>query len=387
MHSSPQKILADLIAFPSISKKGNIEIIEYIRQYLQALKVESTIVAGMEPDKFCLHARIGPKTDGGVVLSGHTDVVPVEGQNWTTNPFELVEQGDKLYGRGTCDMKGFLACMLAAVPALKKAKLKKPVYLAFTYDEEVGCVSGQFLANKIKTHYQEKIPYAIVGEPSMLKAIFGHKSISVFRIIISGSAGHSSRIKTEVSAIHEAAKLIVWLENYMNNLIDLGKIDDRFTPNHTSLHVGQIHGGIADNVIADKAWFSLDIRTIPSDDLNKIIEDIRLHFDSVKQKLRTIYPDADIQMTAVYPSVPSFDTEADSPAYDLAEALTGTRTSQTAAYAAEAGQYKLEGYHTIICGPGSIAQAHRANEFISKEQLQLGYKMLTEQLVDFLNQS
>lgn len=184
-----------------------------------------------------MHCRIGPSVDGGIILSGHTDVVPVKGQNWDTDPFVLTNKDDgNLYGRGTCDMKGFLACCLNVLPNLVKADLKKPIYFAFSYDEEIGCLSAPELIRHLQNYYPETPKYAIIGEPSLMQPIIGHKGICLYTTTVNGSAGHSSGIRKEVSAINESARLILWLEAKMNALIDAGHIDLRFTPPHSSLH-------------------------------------------------------------------------------------------------------------------------------------------------------
>lgn len=330
-----------------------------------------------EPDeKACLHARIGPPVDGGVILSGHTDVVPVEGQAWTSDPFALTERAGRLYGRGACDMKGFLACVLAAVPKLVEADLARPVYLAFSYDEEIGCVSGQLLAEAIRDHYDERPATCIVGEPSMLQPVVGHKGIAVYKVTVRGSAGHSSRIRTEVSAVHEAARLVNWCEDYMDALIAAGHLDERFDPPHTSVHVGQLHGGTAHNIVAEEAWFTVDIRNIPGDRQADVVEALRAAAETQESAMRERFAGASIAVAPYHPSVPPLDTPAGSPAIDFITGLTGRTDTTAVSYAAEAGQFANAGFATVICGPGDIAQAHRADEFISMEQLALGTEMI-----------
>jgi len=372
-----QQLLADLVAFPILGGQANLELIGYLEAYLNALGVDTNRVpdpAGA--DKACLHARIGPAVDGGVILSGHTDVVPVEGQTWTSDPFKLTEHDSRLYGRGACDMKGFLACVLAAIPSFLAADLQRPIYLAFSFDEEIGCVSGQLLAEAIREFYSERPAYCIVGEPSMLQPVLGHKGIVVDKVTVHGSAGHSSRIRTEVSAVHEAARLVLWLEDYMNELVSEGHLDDRFDPPHSSLHVGQLHGGSAHNIVADTAWFTVDIRNIPRDSQ----EDIRRAFAAFAKthqaKLQERFAEARIEIESFHPTVPALDTPNDSPAARFIAELTGRSDFAAVAYAAEAGQFSNAGFGTVICGPGDIAQAHRADEFIALEQLEGGVAML-----------
>lgn len=363
-------ILAKLVSFPVLGGEPNLSIIQWIKDYIESFGIACTLVPNDENTKASLHCRIGPAVDGGIILSGHTDVVPVKGQNWDTDPFVLTDKGDgKLYGRGACDMKGFLSCCLNALSELVDAKLKKPIYFAFSYDEEVGCLSAPELIEHLKNHYPEKPKYAIIGEPSLLQPIIGHKGICLYATSVNGSAGHSSRIKQEVSAIHEASRLVLWLETKMNDLIALGSIDDRFNPPHTSLHTGVIHGGIAPNVIADKVYFSWDARVIPKDNLNDIINEFKTHCKIREQELKSVFPDFKIDTVEIHPPVIPFDSKPDSDIVKLISKINANTKIDTVAYASEAGQYNEAGLQSIICGPGSIEQAHRANEFIAKDEL------------------
>ena len=370
------RLLSDLVAFPVLGGDPNLAIVDYIESYLSGFGVSCTRVYDAGRTKACLHARIGPPVDGGVILSGHTDVVPVEGQDWATDPFELVEREGKLYGRGACDMKGYLACVLAAVPTFVKTALEKPIYLAFSYDEEVGCVSGQLLPEAIRDHYAETPAHCIVGEPSNLRPVIGHKGIMVYEVTVRGSAGHSSRIRTEVSAIHEAARLIGWLEEKMDALVAAGALDDRFDPPHSSLHVGVLRGGTAHNIVADSCWFTVDVRCLPGDDLAEIERDFRAYAKTVEAPMQLRFPRASITIGEYHPNVPPLITDADAPVVRLIQALTGVDELQTVAYASEGGQFSAAGFATVICGPGDIAQAHRANEYVEVSQLERGVKVL-----------
>ncbi|ALJ04790.1 acetylornithine deacetylase [Pseudalgibacter alginicilyticus] len=372
-----EQILEKLIAFPVLGGESNLEIIHWIKSYIEKHGIKPTLVPNKTNTKASLHCRIGPEIDGGTILSGHTDVVPVKGQNWDTDPFKLTDKGDgKLYGRGTCDMKGFLACCLAALPAMTKTNLKTPIYLAFSYDEEIGCLAAPELIKHIQSTYSEKPKYAIIGEPSMLQPIIGQKSMHILDITVNGSAGHSSRIKQEVSAVHEAAKLVLWAEQKMTDLIASGNIDNRFNPPHSSLHIGKISGGIAANIIADKATLSMDIRTIPQDNSFNIFQDFITHCKNRENALRTIYPDFEIKIKENHPIVPALNTNTHTEIVSLIAKLTGSQKWSTVSYASEAGQFAQAGFQSIICGPGSIKQAHRANEFITKKQLQKGVAMI-----------
>lgn len=372
-----EQILEKLVSFPVLGGESNLTIINWIKDYIESFGIETTLVPNKENTKASLHCRIGPAIDGGVILSGHTDVVPVEGQEWTTDPFKLTDIGDgKLYGRGSCDMKGFVANCLSMLPEMTKADLKKPIYFAFSYDEEIGCLAAPELVEHIKSTYTETPKYAIIGEPSLLEPIVGQKGIYVLNINVNGSAGHSSRIKQEVSAIHESARLILWLENKMNTLIEAGHVDERFHPPHTSLHIGKIKGGIAHNVIADKTSFSLDVRTIPMDSPHDIINEFRAHCRAREAELHSIFPEFKIEVVEDHPAVPALDTDKNEDVVKLIKTISGNDKLNTVAYAAEAGQFAEGGFQSVICGPGSIIQAHRANEFIDKDQLQKGLDVL-----------
>jgi acetylornithine deacetylase len=372
-----ETILKHLVAFPVLGGESNVSIIHWIKDYVESYGVEANLLFNEEENKASLHCRIGPQVDGGVILSGHTDVVPVEGQEWHTNPFVLTDKGDgKLYGRGSCDMKGFIACCLAVLPELVKADLKKPIYFAFSYDEEVGCLAGPELAQAFNDFYEETPKYAIIGEPSMMEPIVGQKAIYILETYVFGSAGHSSRIKEEVSAIHEATRLILWLENKMNALIEEKRIDDRFHPPHSTIHVGLVQGGIAPNVIADRAKFYWDVRTIPMDDVQNIVNEFREHCKEKEAELRKVFPDFSIKTEENHPEVPHLDTDANADVVDLIKRICGNDQLNTVSYASEAGQFANEGFQSVICGPGSIAQAHRPNEFVAKEQLAKGVEML-----------
>lgn len=379
------EILSKLVSFPVLGGESNTSIITWIKDYIEDHGIATTLVPNEEGTKASLHCRIGPAIDGGVILSGHTDVVPVEGQDWTSDPFELTDKGDgRLYSRGSCDMKGFVACCLAALPEMAKADLKKPIYFAFSYDEEIGCLAAPELAAHINSHYSEKPKFAIIGEPSMMVPTLGQKGICIYETTVTGSQGHSSRIKTEVSAIHEAMRLVLWLENKMNSLITEGKTDNRFEPNHTSIHIGIIRGGIASNVIAQECYFTWDVRTIPSETPAEIKEEFEAYCAERKKELREVFPGFDIRSNFIHPAVPGLDTKEDEEIVGLVKKLANKDQVDAVSYAAEAGQFQEAGFQAMICGPGDIAQAHRADEFIDKDQLDQGVAFM-QRLIDELS--
>ena len=377
-----EKILAKLVSFPILGGESNLSILKWIESYLKDLGITSFRVYNKDGNKASLHCRIGPPVDGGIILSGHTDVVPVAGQDWDTDPFILTEIGDKLYGRGSCDMKAFLACVMTTAPMMLKSDLIKPIYFAFSYDEEIGCLGAPDLIKEIAMHYDENPAYAWVGEPSMLIPIVGQKGICVQETILNGSAGHSSRVRQEVSAIHEASRLVIWLEEKMNQLANQSS-DSRFNPPHTSIHVGTLHGGIAPNIISDQCSFKWDIRCIPKDSIPQILEEFEVHCRVREAQLKNIYPDFAIQTINDHPEVPALDTRTDQEIAQLIKELTGEDKFDTVSYAAEAGQFEAGGFPSIICGPGDIAQAHRANEYVSKAQLYRCIELIKKLVLKF----
>lgn len=379
-------LLRKLVSYANLGGESNLAIAQWIQEYLDALKITHYEVPNTEGNKKGIHCRIGPPVDGGIILSGHMDVVPVEGQNWDTAPFELTDKGDgKLYGRGACDMKGFLALCLQALPSMLAADLRIPIYLAFSYDEETGCEGAPPLINHIQKTYSEKPRFAIIGEPTMMQPVIGQKGIFVLRTIVKGSAGHSSRIRQEVSAVHEAARAIIWIENKMDDLIREGRTDERFDPPHTSIHVGTIKGGIATNVIADHAEFSWDVRVIPDDSAMDILEDFRIYCRKREEELKSNDQNFSIRTEIVHQPVPALNTSKNSEILKIIQQLTGNHHWSAVSYATEAGQYAEAGFEAIVCGPGSIEQAHRANEYISTDQLEKGEEMIRA-LIRFCSQ-
>lgn len=367
-----QEILAKLIAFPVLGGQSNSTIADWIENYLTEHGIPFHNVYNKEQTKRCIHCRIGPAVDNGVVLSGHTDVVPVEGQDWHTNPFEMVEKEGKLYGRGTCDMKGFIACCLACLPEMIAADLKKPIYFAFSYDEEIGCWSGHVLARDIMDTYTEKPRFAIIGEPSEMEVVTGQKGMGTLETTLTSRGAHSSKIYTEASTIYEAAKLVGWLENKMEELIVNGEQDVRFTPPHSTLHVGKFNGGIAHNIVADKCTIVWDIRSLPKDDSTAIVNEFKAYCMERAAIMRKKVPEFNITNKEWFPLVVPLDTANDAPVVKFVQQLTDSTIINAVSFASEAGQFAAEGFEAVICGPGSIEQAHRANEFIEVEQLEKG---------------
>ena len=369
----PTEMLKTLVGFPTVSKDTNLPLIDFVDDWLRENGVEAVRILNDVGTKANLYATIGPMVEGGVVLSGHSDVVPIDGQPWDTDPFELTQNEDKLYGRGTCDMKGFSAIALSLVPEMKF--LRKPIHIALSYDEEIGCLGAPRLIKQMK----EQIPQpaaVIVGEPSMMDTVTAHKGLSAFRTVVTGYEAHSSQTHRGVSAVMNAARLINWLSERDSHFKDSTPINNGFSPHHTTVHAGVVHGGTALNIISRKCEFLWDVRTIPDGPAANVYSEFQEYCnDILLPTMRSVHKGADIQTTSLA-DVPPMREILDNPALKLAQDLTGNTVRSRVAYVAEAGQFQEAGFPTVICGPGSIDQAHQPNEFISINQMEQGEQFL-----------
>lgn len=362
-----QEILARLVAFPTISKDSNLDLIRWIESYLAPYEVYSERIKDKESPKASLLVRIGPDAPGGLIFSGHTDVVPVAGQPWREDPFRMTKKDDRVIGRGVCDMKGFLACALANLAHWQKQPLKQPVYFAFSYDEEVGCDKAPFLIERLHA-LGAGAAWVIVGEPSLLQPVVAQKGILNLRTTVTGKSAHSAQILHQgISAVHAAGKLVVALENIMHDLIAAGEVDTSFPVPHSSLHVGTIHGGIAHNVLARDCLIDWEIRNLPSQSMDALLARVA----RCEARLIAETPGLSIETTRTSPIVPGLENRANASLLDLVMTHLPANARQTAvAYASEAGHFQNSGFATLILGPGSIAQAHQADEWIAIEQLE-----------------
>ncbi len=367
---TPQAMLAHLVGFDTESHRSNLQLIDFVEAYLADHGIAATKVPDETGDKASLFAQIGPNVPGGVILSGHTDVVPVAGQDWSTDPYVLTERDGRLYGRGTCDMKGFLAVCLAAVPDMLAADLKRPIQLALSYDEEVGCIGAPPMIDAMRAALPPASS-AIIGEPSLMKVVTGHKATTDLMTQVRGYEVHSSLMDRGVSAVMAAAELIDWCG--AQNRANAAAADPAspYDPPYTTLHVGTIQGGTAGNITARDCQFSLDIRAIPTEEIGDWVARYAAEVRAVEARLQAIRPEAAITFT-VRNTVPGCRAEVDGAAEALARALTGDNGQHVVAYATEAGQFQDRGYSACICGPGSIEQAHQADEFIEKSELDAG---------------
>lgn len=376
-------LMDKLVSFPTVSKVSNLDLIDWVEDYLDGHGVKATRVYNDDRTKANLYANVGPDAPGGVILSGHTDVVPVEGQAWDTDPFTVTQKGDKLYGRGTCDMKGFDAIALSAVPLALQRGVKRPIQIALSYDEEVGCIGAPFMIAEMRKHMPAAAA-AIIGEPSMMKTVSGHKGGYGWRIHMHGFEVHSSLMHTGVNAIMEGAKLIQWV-NELNDELRArtpSAMAAQFEPPFTTAHTGLISGGTAGNITAKDCQFPIDFRLVPGDDIAEFRDRLMAKIAEVEAGMKAVHPDAWIEVHERF-NVPALMPETDGPAEQLVRKLTGDNGTHYVSYGTEAGQFQNEDYSAIICGPGDIAQAHQPNEFISVDQFQQGEAFIAK-LVDEL---
>jgi acetylornithine deacetylase len=366
-------LLAKLVSFDTTSAKTNIPCAEFIRDYLAGHGVEVTLLPSDDGIHANLFATIGPSGDGGIALSGHMDVVPVAGQPWDTDPFVMTERDGLLYGRGTCDMKGYLACVLALVPEMKRRKLKQPIHIAFSYDEEVGCTG----VKPMIAEFGKTLPMpgmVLVGEPTLMTVVDAHKGGYRFCTEITGQAAHSSKPQLGASAIFAAADLAMELRR-IEERFKARTFNKRFDPPYSSISIGSIAGGVAHNIIPPACTFNWGIRALPGLDIPALVKE----FDDYAQNvvlppMRAVNEDCAI-VTTPTGVLPAFSSGDNSPATSLALRLMEQNETFAVAYGTEASHFQSAGSSSVVCGPGSIDQAHQANEFVAIAELDrcLGY--------------
>ncbi|TWA85252.1 acetylornithine deacetylase [Azospirillum brasilense] len=367
MQDVSKAMIARLVGFDTVSRRSNMALIDWVRDYLAGYGVESRLVPSPDGAKANLFATIGPMTEGGVVLSAHTDVVPVDGQPWDTDPFTLVERDGRLYGRGTADMKSFPAVALALLPEILEAGLKRPLHLALSYDEEVGCIGAPAMIARI-AHELPRPSAVIVGEPTSMGVVLAHKGCYVLRTTVTGHEVHSSQIDRGVSAVMTAARLVTLVGDMAAENAAAADPACGFDPPFTTLQVGTIEGGTAANITARHCSFVWDIRPLPGDDWTRYRDRFEAECERLRAAMRRISPDCDIR-TEQLAGVPGLAPEPDGPAAQLCHALTGRNDTGMVSFAAEAGQFQEAGLSTVLCGPGSIDQAHQPNEYIDVTQV------------------
>ncbi|MGR3342456.1 MAG: acetylornithine deacetylase [Paracoccaceae bacterium] len=378
-----RQIMEKLVSFPTVSRDSNLALVDWVENYLDGFGIRSHRVINDEGTKASIFAHIGPEIAGGVVLSGHTDVVPVDGQDWDTDPWQVVEKDARLYGRGTCDMKGFDALALAAVPLALARGIKRPMQIALSRDEETGCIGAPPMIDEM-LGVLPKASAAIIGEPSMMKAVTAHKGGTGFNTHVHGFEVHSSLLHTGVSAIMFGAKLIEWA-NQMNAASMARKPTDLaavFDPPYTTVHIGTISGGTAANITAKDCEFSLDLRCVPGESPHDWETAYLTKVAEVQAEMQAIHPATAITVEPYF-DVPPLQAETGGEAEAIARATTGDNGRHVVSYGTEAGQFQERGYSAVVCGPGDIAQAHQPNEYLAIEQLKAGEQFI-ERLIDQL---
>ena len=368
-NTTPIEILEHLIAFDTVSSKSNLELIAFVEAYLAEYGIASRRTVSPNGEKANLFATIGPEAPGGIVLSGHSDVVPVEGQPWTSDPFAMTRRDSRLYGRGTSDMKGFIAVCLALVPEMTESPLRKPLHFAFSFDEEVGCTGVGHLIEDVTENLP--LPAAvIIGEPSDMKLVNAHKGGYGFRTTVTGKEAHSSQLHRAGHAVYAAIDLVQFLRKIAEEKQRDAPPDSPFDPPYSTLHVGVFNGGTALNIVPRQCVFEWEMRPLPDDNAEAVLGRFNHYAETeVLPRLRETAPEASI-VTEVEAAVPPLKPEADSPAEALVRLLTGANRSHVVSYCTEGGLFQRAGMPTVICGPGSIDQAHKPDEFIEIAQIE-----------------
>ena len=362
------EMLRSLVSFDTTSFRSNLEIIDYVNEYLTGLGVRAKLDFNKEKTKANLYAVIGPTDRGGIALSGHTDVVPVEGQAWTLDPWELTITDDRYYGRGTTDMKGFIAVVLAAVPSFLSAELLKPIHICLSYDEEVGCLGVRSLLRYLETRHNRP-EICFVGEPTDMEVVIGHKGKLTTRCRVKGQACHSSLAPQGVNAVEYAARVITYLSEMATRKQLEGPFDRAFDVPHSTVHTGVIQGGTMVNVVPEECQFIFEFRNLPADSPQAMLNEVRTFAqEKLQPAMTTINPETGF-LWEEESSFSGLDTAADAEVVHLAQQFSGSRGTRKVAFGTEAGGFDNSGIPAIVCGPGSIQQAHKPDEFIQASQL------------------
>lgn len=361
-------LLRRLVGFDTTSRNSNLVLIEHVEAYLDGLGVPHERMTSADGAKANLFATIGPADRPGIVLSGHTDVVPVDGQQWLSDPFALDRRDGRLYGRGSCDMKGFLAVCLALAPEMTRAELKIPIHFAFSYDEEVGCLGVRGLLDVLAARPVKPLG-CIVGEPTDMQVVVGHKAKRSLTATARGTAGHSSRAPEFVNAVEHAAKLVVELSAIGARLADVGARDELYDVAHSTAHVGTFHGGTALNIVPDEAALEFEFRVLPTEDADALVAEIEQVAAGIEAQMKARDPRASLELT-LKSEFPGLATDPDAEIVTLAKRLAGRNDHAKVAYGTEAGLFvETAGIPTVVCGPGSIGEAHKPDEYVEEAQL------------------
>lgn len=366
--SPTEQILKKLISFATVSRDSNLELIYYVQDYLDSLDIESQLIFNDEKNKANLHARFGPDNVPGVMLSGHTDVVPIDGQDWNFDPFSMVEQNGRLYGRGATDMKGFIASVLALLPAARDRRLSRPIHLALSYDEEIGCVGVRRMIDILETA-PEQPAFCIIGEPTGMQVAIAHKGKTAAQCVCRGVEAHSALVDRGLNAIYLATEMIQAIRGIQETLKLECEHDHHYSVPYTTLHVGTIVGGTALNIVPRECSFRFEIRNLHRDDPDAIVAKIQKLASELCSDYRQDFPDMDINVDVIN-QYPALDTSPEEEPVKLLQRLLGTDDFTKLAFGTEGGlfQHKL-GIPSVVCGPGSMEQGHKPDEFVTREQL------------------
>jgi len=378
--SETLKILSDLIKFQTVSGTSNLKLIEYCEKKLSKLGAISFKTFHESKQQANLFSTINGKkklNGGGIILSGHTDVVPASGKKWSSDPFVATEKDNKIYGRGSCDMKGFIACTLALAPFFASQNLKKPIHFSFTYDEETACQGAPIMLKELKKR-NVKCSICIVGEPTSMKAVQAHKGCHEYSTYFTGLAGHGSAPDKGVNAVEYASRYINKLMKLREELKKREPKNSVFTPPYSTLQIGGIKGGLARNVIADQCTVDWEMRPVIPEDGKFVTQNIEAYAKNVLlPEMRKVYPKSNIRKEIIGEII-GFTKEEKSDAVNLVCNLTGDNSREVVSFGTEAGLFQELGISTVVCGPGSIEQAHKIDEYVSFEQLKLCLKMLID---------
>lgn len=375
------EILSRLISEPTVSAEPNLGLVDYATDLLEKAGFRTTHVADDIGTRANVFASIGPEQDGGVVLAGHTDVVPVEGQEWTMEPFRASVDGQRVWGRGSCDMKGFIAVVLAMSPAFADARLRVPLHIALTADEEVGCTGAKMMLEALN-HTGPKPAIAIIGEPTELEVVGAHKGCFEYTTTIQGIERHASMAAAGAGAIHAATRFLTVLDGLADELERMAPSDSPFEPPATTINVGRIVGGVARNITAGSATFDWEVRPVQASDVGFVLERIDRYVSEALLPSMLLEFDGSSVSTETVGEVGAFTRDPSSPAVALARRVTGAASDQAVSFGTEAGVYQAWGISAAVCGPGSIEQAHRPDEFIAIDQLEACLEMLQRLLVE-----
>lgn len=379
---TPRQLLDKLVSFPTVSHETNLPLIDWLEGYLTLQGITCHRHWNEDRSKAALFAHVGPMVEGGVVLSGHSDVVPVEGQHWTSDPWTVTEREGRLYGRGTCDMKGYVALAIWALVEGHHKGLTTPLQLALSYDEEIGCTGAPPMIAAMQRHLP-RAASALIGEPSGMQIINGHKGGTGFRVHVKGFEVHSSLLPYGVSAIMEGARLISWVndQNAVLRSVPPSALAAAFDPPFSTLHVGTIQGGTANNITAADCRFALEMRIVPGEEMEDWAQKVVVEAAHLNAAIAAVRPEAGVHLTRFF-NVPPLQPEPHGAAESLARKITGQNATGVVSYGTEAGQFQEAGYSAIVCGPGHIAQAHQPDEYLSVAEFEAGHRFMQRLLVE-----